>query len=108
MSGNPKEMDASTGSPNGQPGLQLNDDPSYNTDWTDLVPPAGADNGLTGPGPNTQILPHPVTGVPTRYGAQNDDGRFSPQLVFFVPEPGSFALVVIGTMIAAATGRRRK
>jgi hypothetical protein len=54
------------------------------------------------------MLPHPVTGVPTRYGAQNDNGRFSPQLVFFVPEPGSFALVVIGTMIAAATGRRRK
>jgi hypothetical protein len=105
---NPKENDSSTGSPNGQPGIQINDDPSYNPDWTDLVAPAGPDNMATGPGPNTQMLPHPVTGVMTRYGAQNDDGRFSPQLVFHVPEPGSFALVVIGAMVAAVTSRRRK
>jgi hypothetical protein len=117
---NPKEMDSSTGSPNGQPGLQLNDDPSYNPDWTDVLPavdPDGpgplvsgdgvADNGLTGPGPNTQILPHPVTAVPTRYGAQNDDGRFSPQLVFFVPEPSSFVLVAIGALAALGTRRRK-
>jgi len=105
---NNKEWDASTGT-NSQPGLQLNDDPLYNTDWTDLVAPAGAaDNGLTGPGPNTQILPHPATNNPTRYGAQNDDGRFSPQLVFYVPEPSSIVLLALGTLAASVVRGRRK
>jgi hypothetical protein len=119
---NPKEMDAATSGTDNQPGRQLNNDPTYNTDWTDVLPavdPDGpgplvsgdgtADNGLTGPGPNTQILPRinaPFT--PTRYGAQNDDGRFSPQLVFFVPEPGSFLLVSLGTLAIAMTRGRRK
>jgi hypothetical protein len=116
---NPKEFDASTGA-TGQPGIQINDDPSYNPDWTDVLPavdPDGpgplvsgdgvADNGLTGPGPNTQMLPHPTTMVPTRYGAQNDDGRFSPQLVFHIPEPASFVLIAIGSL-AVLSVRRRK
>jgi hypothetical protein len=111
---NPKEMDASTGSPNGQPGLQLNDDPSWLPDWTDIDGTPGPDNNPAGPnlpagpGPNTQILPHPVTMVPTRYGAQNDNGRFSPQLVFFIPEPSSLVLLALGSLTALATTRRRK
>jgi hypothetical protein len=85
---NPKEQDANTT----LAGRQLALDPTWDSNWSDNTPPPGPTP--TGPGPYS--------------GANNDDGRFSPQLVFFVPEPGSFALVVIGTMVAAATGRRRK
>jgi hypothetical protein len=85
---NPKEMDANTSAA----GLTLNADPNWDPNWSDNTPAPGP----TPPGPGPYS------------GASNDDGRFSPQLVFYVPEPGSFALVVIGTMIAAATGRRRK
>jgi hypothetical protein len=100
---NPKEMDANTT----LAGRQLNTDPSYNADWTDVLPavdPDGpgplvsgdgvADNGLTGPGPYS--------------AANNDNGRFSPKLVFFVPEPSSFVLMVVGSLAAMATSRRRK
>jgi hypothetical protein len=106
---NPKEMDGSTGA-TGQPGLQLNDDPSWDPDWSDNGPsPYDPLNDPTpiGPGPNTQMLPHPTTGVLTRYGAQNDDGRFSPQLVFFVPEPSSMLLIALGSLAASAIRRRR-
>jgi hypothetical protein len=77
-------------------GLTLNTDPTWDSNWSDNPTPNNPPGGPTptGPGPFS--------------GASNDDGRFSPQLVFYVPEPGSFALVVIGTMLAAATGRRRK
>jgi hypothetical protein len=100
---NPKEMDGNTT----LAGRQLNTDPSYNADWTDVLPavdPDGpgplvsgdgvADNGLTGPGPYS--------------AANNDNGRFSPKLVFFVPEPSSFVLMVVGSLAAMATSRRRK
>jgi hypothetical protein len=87
---NPKEMDGNAG----LAGLQLNTDPSYNTDWTDIDGMPGADNGLTGPGPYS--------------AANNDNGRFSPQLVFFIPEPGSFLLTVLGAIAGLAMARRRK
>jgi hypothetical protein len=88
---NPKEMDRDTG--DAIP-FQLNTDPSYNTDWTNIDGMPGADNGLTGPGPYS--------------GASNADGRFSPRLAFFIPEPGSLMLLVLGSLAGLAAVRRRK
>ena len=39
-------------------------------------------------------------------GALND-GRFSPRLLFLVPEPGSLVLMIVGVLGAMASARRR-
>jgi hypothetical protein len=65
---NPKEMDANPF----LPGLQLNDDPIWDPDWSDnaMMP----DPTPVGPGPHS--------------AANNDDGRFSPQLKFYISDGG--------------------
>jgi hypothetical protein len=83
---NPKEMDGNTS----LAGLQLNTDPTWDPNWADNTPPPGPTP--TGPGPYS--------------GASNDDGRFSPQLLFHIPEPSSFALIAIAAM--ATLGMRRR
>jgi hypothetical protein len=88
---NPKEMDANTSD---MIPFQLNTDPSYNTDWTDIDGMPGADNGMTGPGPYS--------------GASNAGGQFSPRLVFFIPEPSTFVLMALGSLAALGGMRRRK
>jgi hypothetical protein len=84
---NPKEMDRNTG--DAIP-FQLNSDPNWDPNWADNNPAPGPTP--TGPGPFHE--------------ASNVDGRFSPQLVFHVPEPSSLGLIVIGSL--AVLGRRRR
>jgi hypothetical protein len=100
---NPKEMDRD---PNDAIPFQLNNDPSYNTDWTDVLP---ADNDGDGPDVDGDgVADNMLTGPGPYHAASNADGRFSPQLVFFVPEPSSAILMVIGMLAATVTSRRRK
>jgi hypothetical protein len=84
---NPKEMDADTT----LAGLQLNNDPNWDANWSDNFPAPGPTP--LGPGPFSQ--------------ANNDDGQFSPQLVFLIPEPGSLALVALGFVMVLICGRKR-
>jgi hypothetical protein len=84
---NPKEQDANTA----LAGRQLANDPSWDANWGDNTP---------APGP-TPVGPGPYS------GANNDNGFFSPKLVFFVPEPGSLVLIALG-FAGVATVRRRK
>jgi hypothetical protein len=71
--------------------VTLNSDPTWDPNWGDNTPAPGP----TPPGPG------PFS------GASNADGRFSPQLVFYIPEPGSALLMVLGTFAALAAVRRR-
>jgi hypothetical protein len=84
---NPKEMDAQAM----VAGFQLNNDPNWDPNWGDNVPAPGPTP--TGPGPFS--------------GASNDDGRFSPQLIFYIPEPGSLMLAALGSLVLCFARRRK-
>ena len=79
---NPKEQDANTS----LAGLQLQTDPSYDPDGPNGPLPAG-------PGPF--------------HAANNDNGKFSPSLILFAPEPTSMVLLGLGAL-AMSMIRRRK
>jgi PEP-CTERM motif len=58
-------------------------------------------------GINNLIAPKEQTTIIAAQPNDNADGRYSPQLIFIIPEPASFALLGLGC-VAALVVRRRK